>query len=285
MSGGANSEQEKYWNEQAGPKWVAMQSVLDAMLRPIGLLAMERLGGIDGRSVLDVGCGCGATTIELARRVGANGSVLGVDVSRPMLERARQSALEQGVTNASFRLGDAQTERFTQRFDTVFSRFGVMFFADPQAAFANLRGAMVEDGSLSFACWRSIDQNEWMMVPVAAALQHVPPPEMPPPGAPGPFAFADGDRVERILIGAGFTGVEVEPLETMIRIGGGRTLAEVADFTLQLGPTARILQESPPELKARVAASIAEALQPYYADGEVAMKGALWLVRARNTDS
>lgn len=281
MSCGANAEQEKYWNEQAGPKWVALQSFLDDMLRPIGLVAIDRLGPIEGATVLDVGCGCGATTLELARRAGPSGRALGVDVSRPMLDSAREAARQRGVTNVAFKEGDAQTEPFEERFDAVFSRFGVMFFADPQAAFANLRRAMSGDAALSFVCWRSIDQNEWMMVPVAAALQHLPPPEMPPPGAPGPFAFADSSRVESILKGAGFRDVTVEPFDTAIALGGKRALEEVADFVVQLGPTSRLLQDADDELKARVADSITEALRPFRVDDGVVMKGATWLVRAR----
>lgn len=278
----ANAEQSTYWNDQAGPKWVALQSHLDAMLTPIGVAALDRLGDIAGAAVLDVGCGCGATTLEIARRVGPRGSVMGVDISRPMLERARQSAREAGHDNAEFVCADAQTENLKRTFDAVFSRFGVMFFADPTAAFANLRRAMNPGAALSFACWRSIDQNEWMMVPLMAALQHIPPPEPPPPGAPGPFAFADRARVEGILGGAGFANIEIEPHDPVVDIGGGLPLQQVADFVVQMGPTSRLLQDASDDLKSRVASSIASALKPSYANGRVALKGAAWLVRARN---
>src|SRR5262249_38336345 len=149
--------------------------------------------------VLDVGCGCGDSTVDLARRVAPDGTVVGMDISAVMLERARQTAREQGV-NARFEHADAQTHAFAPAsFDVLFSRFGVMFFADPTAAFANLRSALRPGGKLAFVCWQSLAENPWMLVPLGAAFQIIPPPPMPAPDAPGPFAFADQSRVRSIL--------------------------------------------------------------------------------------
>jgi SAM-dependent methyltransferase len=276
-----NREQAEYWNEQAGAKWVALQSFIDAQIGPLGVEAMGRLGAIEGRSVLDLGCGCGSTTLELARRVGVAGTVLGVDLSRPMLERAAQSARDAGVTNATFRQADVQSEAFADRFDAAFSRFGVMFFGDPVAAFSNVRSALRAGGTLSFVCWRAMDQNEWMLVPAMAALRHLPPPDLPEPGAPGPFAFADSERVEKILGEAGFVDVRIERLDRELSVGSGRPLAEIVDVVMQMGPAGRLLQNADDETKQSVAASITEALKPFGGDGGLKMKGSAWLVQGR----
>jgi SAM-dependent methyltransferase len=276
-----NREQAEYWNERAGAKWVALQSFIDAQIGPLGLEAIERLGAIEGARVLDLGCGCGSTTLELARRVGDAGAVLGVDLSRPMLDRAARSARESGVTNAVFRQADVQSEGFDEEFDAAFSRFGVMFFADPVAAFSNVRRTLRAGGTLSFVCWRAMDQNEWMMVPAMAALRHLPPPDLPAPGAPGPFAFAERERVEKILATAGFVDVAIERLDRELSVGSGRPLAEIVEVVMQMGPAGRLLQDAGDETKQRVAESITEALKPFGGDGGLKMKGASWLVQAR----
>ncbi len=281
MDRDANREQAEYWNEQAGQKWVELQAFIDAQLEPLGINAMDRLGSLAGSSVLDVGCGCGGTSLELARRAGESGTVLGVDLSGPMLERARDSASEARLTNVSFRQADAQFEAFDTSFDAIFSRFGVMFFADPVAAFSNLRTALNPGGKLSFVCWRSIDQNEWMIVPAQAALQHLPPPEMPAPGAPGPFAFADKDRVEKILDAAGFEDVSVERYDGELKVGSGRPLSEIVQVVMQMGPAGRLLRDATDEVKVKVAESITEALTPFGGDGGLVMKGSTWMVQAR----
>ncbi len=281
MGGEANREQAEYWNDQAGRKWVELQAFIDAQLEPLGIVAMDRLGSLVGSAVLDVGCGCGGTSLELARRVEESGTVLGVDLSGPMLDRARQSANEAHLTNVSFRQADAQIEAFETTFDAIFSRFGVMFFADPEAAFSNLRTALNPGGRLSFACWRSIDQNEWMIVPAQAALQHLPPPELPAPGAPGPFAFADKARVENILNAAGFVNVSVERHDRELEVGSGRPLREIVQIVMQMGPAGRLLRDATDDVKAKVAESITEALAPFGGDGGLAMKGSTWMVQAR----
>jgi len=193
---GPNAEQIKYWNEQAGPKWVALQALLDAQIAPLGRRAMDRAGVLAGAHILDVGCGCGQTTLELARRAGSGGAVTGIDISTVMLDRARQVAQEAGVRNVEFVNADAQTYTFpAAAFDVMFSRFGVMFFIDAVTAFAHLRAALRPEGRVAFVCWRSLFDNPWMLVPMMAAASHVQLPAPPAPDAPGPFAFADPDSV------------------------------------------------------------------------------------------
>jgi SAM-dependent methyltransferase len=279
---GPNAEQIVYWNDQAGPKWVAVQALIDDQIRPLGHLAMERAQLRAGERVLDVGCGCGDTSLELARRTAPGGSVHGVDISAPMLERARAQATATGAA-AQFTRADAQTHAFgAASFDVLFSRFGVMFFADPTAAFANLRRALRPQGRLAFVCWQAVGDNPWMFVPFVAALQHLAPPPLPAPGAPGPFAFADADDVRRILGGAGFTDVALEPVRMTLSVGGGQDLDATVDFLLQMGPAARALREATdPTIVPRVAAAVREALVPYETPTGVRMDSASWIVTAR----
>jgi SAM-dependent methyltransferase len=278
---GANAQQIEYWNQTAGPKWVVLQRVIDDQIRPLGRLAMDRAGLLPGQSVIDVGCGCGDTTIELARRAAPGGNALGIDISAPMLERARERARELKVA-ARFEQADAQTHAFPRvSVDAVFSRFGVMFFADPTAAFTNLRKALRPGGRLVFVCWQTAMENPWVMVPMGAAMQHLPPPQLPDPNAPGPFAFADRDRVRGILTGAGFHDAHFEDVRETLRVGAGRSVDETVDFLMQMGPAAMLLRDADPALTPRVAASIRTALEPYVTPDGIRMGSACWIVTAR----
>jgi SAM-dependent methyltransferase len=281
--GGPNAEQIRYWNETAGPKWVALHDTINRQILPLGELAMDLAAVKSGDHILDVGCGCGVTTIELARRCAPHGTATGVDLSAVMLERARDTARDAGVTNARFENADAQTHSFQPAaLDVLFSRFGVMFFADPPAAFSNLHRALKGGGRLAFVCWRSLQENPWMLVPLMAAAQHVSLPAPPAPGAPGPFAFADSERVRAILTAAGFRDIGLEPVTTTLCIGGSSKIEETVDFLMQMGPAAAALREADPAVQPTVAAAIGAALLPYYVEGVgVRMEGAAWIVTAR----
>ncbi len=197
---GPNLEQIRYWNELAGPKWVASEAMLDGQIAPLGSKAIERARLAAGERVLDVGCGCGQTSLQLADKVGPRGSVTGIDLSAPMLERAQARAAGLGLANVRFLNADAQTTPLgSAAFDLIFSRFGVMFFADPTAAFANLRASLAPGGRVSFVCWQELKLNPWMRVPLLAAAQHIPLPAPAAPDAPGPFSFAAPARVRGIL--------------------------------------------------------------------------------------
>jgi SAM-dependent methyltransferase len=278
----ANDEQATYWNETAGPKWVALQATLDGQIGPLGRLAIERLAPRAGERVLDVGCGCGDSALDLARRVGPTGTVLGIDLSAVMLARARERAAAAGLAHVAFVQGDAQTYDVAETaFDAVFSRFGVMFFADPTAAFRNLRRALRPGGRLAFVCWQSLFDNPWMLEPLVAVSQHVPLPPPPAPDAPGPFSFADLGRVRRILDDAGFGDVHLEPRHETLVVGGGRTVDEAVEFLLQMGPTAIALRDVDPAVLPAVRASVRAALDRWAGPDGVRMPSASWIVTAR----
>lgn len=276
-----NAEQREFWNERGGPQWVAFQERLDAQIRPLGQVALERAGVRPGESVLDVGCGCGDTSLQLAELVGPGGDVLGVDISRSMLARARARGARRGLRQLTFREADVQTSRFAHgSVDLVFSRFGVMFFDDPRVAFGNLRTAVRPGGRLCFVCWQDLQKNDWARVPRAAAARHVPLPAPPAPGTPGPFAFADAERVGALLESAGFRDVSFDPHETGLGIGGATGLEGAVEFLLAIGPVASLLREATDETRRRVGQTLRETLAPYLEGATVRLGGATWIVHA-----
>lgn len=276
-----NAAQIEYWNCLSGPKWVALGDRIDAQIEPLGRAVMDRAAVRPGQRILDVGCGCGQTTLELAERVGPKGRVVGVDVSAVMLEHARERAARAGAGNVHFLEADAQTHSFEPGgFDLVYSRFGLMFFEDPKAAFVNLGRTLRRDGRLAFVCWQPLARNPWIRVPLEAVARHV---EIPPPSdphAPGPFAFADAERVRALLEAAGFRGIQVEGLERELAVGGGGDLEATVEFLLQIGPAGAALREAPPPVRARAAEAVREALVPYAGEG-VRIPSAAWIFSAR----
>ena len=273
-----NSEQVAYWNDAAGLTWARLQRVLDRQIDPLGREAIRVLAPCSGERILDVGCGCGQTSIELAEQVAPSGSVVAVDISRPMLEVARARLAGSPNLPLEFRESDAQTEPLGEAvFDAAYSRFGVMFFSDPVAAFANVRRALKPDGRLAFVCWRPLAENAWMRVPLEAARPWLPPAAPPDPAAPGPFAFADPERVRRILDGAGFADPQIERFDTQI---GGTGLDDALTIACRIGPLGSILRECPERL-ADVGSAVREALALHLRDGAVWMSAAAWIVRAR----
>jgi SAM-dependent methyltransferase len=273
----ANTDQIAYWNDAAGAAWVEFQDALDRQIEPLGARGIDVLAPAPGERFLDIGCGCGQTTLELAKRVGPSGAVLGVDISQPMLAVARERAA--GTPQASFLKADAQTHPFEAgAYDAIHSRFGVMFFQDPTAAFTNLRRALKRDGRLAFLCWRSPAENPVMVLPMAAAAPHLPPLDPPTPGAPGPFAFADADRLRSILAGAGFRDIVIEPQDMA---AGGNRLDDALDLALMIGPLGSALRERP-DLRPAVVADVRAALEARLVDGRVFLPSATWIVSARN---
>ena len=279
---GPNAQQIEYWNGLSGARWVEMNDVIDAQISPLGEAAMARAAVVASDRVLDIGCGCGQTSLQLAERVGEEGRVLGLDISAVMLARARERAKRAGLANLEFRNADAQTEPFTGNFDLLFSRFGVMFFASPEAAFSNLLAALRPGGRLICLAWQGLGANPWLQIPLAAAAKHLPPGGAPPdPAAPGPFAFADATRVEGILTAAGFEAVDLDSLERDLLVGGGLSLDDTVGFLARLGPAGVALREADEGLRARVLCEIRAALEPYRDGASVRMAAAAWIVNAR----
>jgi SAM-dependent methyltransferase len=271
-------EQLEHWNGPGGQRWVSEQERLDRVLAPLGALAIESAAPRAGERVIDVGCGCGASTLELGARVGAGGSVLGVDISAPMLARARERVRAQGLASVSFAEGDATSYAFGGDADLVFSRFGSMFFADAPAAFANLRRALRPGGRLRLMTWRRFEENAWGRVPLEAALTVLgPQPPPPPPGSPGPFSLASEPHVRELLTGAGFTQVALEAVDRALEISP-RGLDEAVSFSLHAGPAARVLLGADPDTVARVAVAVRNALEPYVQGERVLLGGATWIV-------
>jgi SAM-dependent methyltransferase len=277
-----NADQIAYWNGPAGQRWVDRQQAQDEMLEPVSAILLDRARAVPGERVIDVGCGCGATTRAFAEKVGAAGRVLGVDISAPMLQRARQVA-PQGA-RVEFRLADASVYPFKPGwYDLIVSRFGVMFFAEPTASFANLRKALRPGGRLTFVCWREPRANPWLMTPLQAAYNHVPKLPEVGPEDPGPFSFASEARVHRILGKAGFSDVAMEACDLTLDVAIGNGLDAAVESALQLGPTSRALEGQPADIVAAVRRSIHEALAPFAKGQAVVLPASIWAVTARNS--
>ncbi len=277
----ANNEQTEFWDGPHGDVWVGNQELLDPQLAPFAKAALEGAQLAPGMTVLDIGCGCGATTLLAAEAVSAEGNAVGVDLSGVMLARAVERAKAAGLTNATFLQADAQVHAFEPAsIDAVISRFGVMFFDDPEAAFTNIATAMKPGARISFACWQTVDRNPWMMLPVLEALSLVQI-EMPTdPHAPGPFALADSHRTSEILAKAGLSEIHTRAFEPDLSVAGGRDIARSAEFLMELGPMRRALMGADDDLRAAVAEAVAGAIAPFETGNGVIMPSAAWIVSA-----
>jgi ubiquinone/menaquinone biosynthesis C-methylase UbiE len=271
------------FRERAGEAWVLLQEQTDAQLDPFGRAAIEKLGLTSGARILDVGCGCGQTLLELAELAGPSGRVVGVDVSEPMLARARQRVV--GHPGVELCNANAQTHPFAAAdFDALFSRFGVMFFEDARAAFANLRRALRPAGRMAFVCWRAASDNPWAELPLRAVMKVLGTDELPElfrAECPGPFYFSDPERVRAILSDAGFCDIELERFDRPLNVGGAMTLEEAIAYCRQIGPAARAMTDAPATLRPALDAALASALAPFVSERGVWMKGAAFIVTAR----
>jgi SAM-dependent methyltransferase len=275
-----NADQIAYWNGPGGQRWANRQQTQDILLAPIADLLIDRAKPSAGERIIDVGCGSGATTIAFARKVAPSGHAFGVDISGPMLARARQSA--PADLPVDFVLADATVYPFDPAsFDLLASRFGVMFFADPALSFANMRKALRPSGRLAFACWREPRENPFFMAPLQAVYKHVP--KLPPQGPedPGPFAFASEARVHRILGEAGFTGIAMEPCNLALDVAIGRGIDAAVQGALEIGPASRALEGHPDDVRAAATKSIREALTAFAKGESVPLPASIWIVTAR----
>ncbi len=269
----ANEAQIEYWNGAVGERWARLQETIDASLAPITKALLPFANPRPRERVLDIGCGCGTTSYALAKAVGPEGNVTGVDISEPMLAVARSRGI--GV---NFRKSDAAIHLFHPTHDLVFSRFGVMFFDNPVAAFANIRKALKPRGRLAFACWRDVAENPWASLPFAAARDLLPPQEPADPLAPGPYAFADGARLEGILAKAGYRNIRLERLDTVLSMGA--TADEAAAQALNIGPLARAAAGLDDTARETIRARVAEAMAKYAGPDGITPPASCWLVGA-----
>ncbi|MDO8391185.1 MAG: class I SAM-dependent methyltransferase [Actinomycetota bacterium] len=275
----SENPQVKVWNDTVGGAWTTHAEHFDTQLQPFGDAVLDRLAVQPHERVVDVGCGTGATTVDLG---GLAQEVLGVDLSVPMLAMARQRVAAVRATNVNFAEVDVQAAPFTDtQFDVAFSRFGVMFFSDPVRAFTHIRQSLIPGGRLGFVCFGDVGDNPFMLVPVMAAAAHLPMPPMPGPTAPGPFSLADVDRTTGILAAAGFSDVTILPGPDSVTLGSADDLSAVAQRTVEQNPMSGAgMMAATPAARAAAVAAAAEALAAHVAHDNVVLAARTWVVTA-----
>ncbi len=277
-----NKNQKDFWSGKGGDIWVERQNAMDTMLSPLGEAALNKLNFNEEENVLDIGCGCGHTTLNIAKRIGPSGNVTGLDISEPMLKRAKESAVEMSITNTSFKCVDVQTEDLgDQIYSSAFSRFGVMFFEDSVAAFKNINKSLISGGYLSFVCWQSPAVNPWQSLFIQEVKKFLDLPS-PPPRSPGPFAFMESEYVSSILEESKFQDIKIEGHETEVNMFSGRSLSDSVKDYISINPVVtQMLKESSENQIAEIVNSGIEAFSPYYSEKGLIFPSATWLVTAR----
>lgn len=279
-----NTDMNEFWNGDGGRNWLRFQNGICTGLDPFGQEAMSVASIEKGNRVLDIGCGSGDTSFEIAHLVGSRGYTQGIDISDLILRQTlnRQSQLKQN--NISFECADAQSHRFEPKsFDLAYSRFGVMFFDEPVAAFRNIRQALITGGRLAFICWQSIKDNPWVNIPLGVVEKHVPLPQQPSAEEPGAFSFADPKRVTRILTSAGFTNVSIKRFEALFLVGA--SLDEAVTFLTHIGPASAAIDAPNIDEKTRmrITTDLRDVLVPHITENGVQLRAVTWIVSAHNT--
>ena len=277
-----NKNQKDFWSGKGGDIWVERQNAMDTMLSPLGEAALNKLNFNEEENVLDIGCGCGHTTLNIAKRIGPSGNVTGLDISEPMLKRAKESAVEMSITNTSFKCVDVQTEDLgDQIYSAAFSRFGVMFFEDSIAAFKNINKSLISGGYLSFVCWQSPAVNPWQSLFIQEVKKFLDLPS-PPPRSPGPFAFMESEYVSSILEESKFQDITIEGHEVEVNMFSGRSLSESVKDYISINPVVtEMLKDSSENQITEITNSAIEAFSPYYSDKGLIFPSATWLVTSK----
>jgi len=280
---GVNAAQIKFWNGAAGDFWAGdtFTACQDRAQGPFGEVAMDALGLEPGHHVLDIGCGCGSTTFELSRRVGLAGHVLGVDISTPQLDKARRRAQTLGDTVVEFRNQDVATLTLkADSFDCAFSRFGVMFFARPIDAFANIRSGMKPGGRLAFSCWPRVGLNPWTALTVQTARQHLPQVQPPGPEDSGGFSFGEPDQITHILSEAGFIGTQITMVERAMTFEPD--ISGTVEQLIQYGWIGPVIAQASEDIRDQIKRDLGEAIAGYQTSDGVIIDGAALIVTAEN---
>jgi SAM-dependent methyltransferase len=272
-----NADMLAFWNGKGGDTWVARQEHTDITLTPVTAALLAFAAPRAGERVADIGCGCGAPTLEFARAVGPSGRVVGLDISGPMLAEGERRASAARIANVDWRQADPATAALDE-YDLLTSAFGAMFFGDSVAAFTNMRRGAAPGARMALVCWRTLAENPWMEVPMTAAAQHLPPRPKPIPNAPGMFAFADPEHVTEVFTAAGWAPPRFEKLDMDLDIAAGRGLEEAVVQSTQIGAVNSWLRNQPAEVVSAAVASLREALAPYLDGASVRLPGAMWLV-------
>ena len=279
----ANEQQSEFWSGSGGDYWVANQQQMDTMLQPLGDEALKRLNLAKCTHLLDIGCGTGTTTLQIAAQLPDGARVTGADISVPMTEYARQRLQAEGLANADFVTCDLQTHGLEAgRYDAAFSRFGVMFFDAPVTGFANIHAGLKAGAPLAFVCWQVPAENLWHSVALQAAREFIDMPPPPDPRAPGPFAFADTDYVTSILTDAGFGDIVIEPHMQTVELFSGQDVRNAAENFARINPIiSAFITEAGDDKAEPLIDGLAETLAPYHENGALHFPSATWLVSAR----
>ena len=275
-----NAKQKDFWSGKGGDYWVEKQSEMDIMLNPLGEKALAKLDLQSNSKVLDIGCGCGATTLEIAKIV-SEGAVTGLDISVPMLDKAKSEAKIQGIANVDFKVVDVQVEQLAyEEYDSVYSRFGVMFFDDPFEAFKNIFSSVKVGGELSFVCWQDPSLNPWQSLSLQVIRGYLDMPS-PPPRSPGPFAFHEKDYVKEILEKSGFSNISFDDNQENITMFAGKSLEEASEDYLAINPVVtEMLKDSTDDLKSEIVESLKEAFSEFHRGDGLFFPSATWVVSA-----
>jgi ubiquinone/menaquinone biosynthesis C-methylase UbiE len=271
------NQQTKLWNGSAGHAWVEMQDLLDQLFRPFEDVLIDAVRAASGTQVLDVGCGTGRTTVAVAQIVGDEGCCTGVDISDPMIAAARLRAQRERA-RARFFCADAETYTFEPAsFDTIISRFGVMFFDDPIQAFSNLRRAATPDGVVRFIAWRTAEENSFMTTAERAAAPLLPNLAPRRADAPGQFAFGDPRRVHTILEKSGWAEIDIQPVDVACSL----PVEDLNAYLTRLGPVGLALQDVDERTRTQIIQTVRPAFDPYIKGSQVCFTAACWSVGAR----
>ena len=280
----ANTAMGQYWNQVAGPRWVARAGLQEARNIEVADLLQQAAAPRPGERILDIGCGTGATAVPFAAAVAPGGHVTGIDISEPMLAQARQNIAAAGAGNITLIQADAQVHRFAPPgFDLLISRFGVMFFGDPVAAFTNLHAALRVGGRLCIAVWASMAQNVHWQIPFDITVKHLGPPAPTDPHEPGPMAFRDPEYLGGILEKAGFAEIAIAPQAFQI---AGRNAQSEAEHAAMFGPAWRLMEEKNASDAARQAiiAETEAAFAPYVTRAGLRLPGTILIAKASRAD-